>query len=190
MIIIGITGTLGAGKGTVVSYLVEKFNFRHYSVRRYLTEILISQGIEPNRDNFTILANKLRSENNSPSFLIEELYREAAMKGENSIIESIRTTGEIERLKSLGEFYLLAVDGNRKLRYKRIRDRRSETDGVSYEKFVEDEDREMNSQDPNSQNINACIERADYKIMNDGSRSELYHKIDLFLEKIKIKEEE
>jgi dephospho-CoA kinase len=190
MIIIGITGTLGAGKGTVVSYLVDKFNFHHYSVRGYLTKILTSQGIEPNRDNFTLLANKLRSDNNSPSFLIEELYREAAINKENAIIESIRTTGEIDKLKALGEFYLLAVDGNRKLRYRRVRERNSETDEVSFEKFIEDEDREMNSQDPNSQNIAACIARADYQIMNDGNRAELYHKIDLFLEKMKIKEEE
>lgn len=190
MIIIGITGTLGAGKGTVVNYLVEKYHFHHFSVRRYLTNILISQGIEPNRDNFTILANRLRSENNSPSFLIEELYREAEKHGSNAIIESIRTTGEIVKLKSLGEFYLLAVDGNRRLRYRRVRERKSETDSISFEKFIEDEDREMNSSDPNAQNINACIRLADYEIQNDGSLAELYHKIDLFLEKMKIKEEE
>ena len=36
MIIIGITGTLGAGKGTIVAYLIETRQFMHYSVRRYL----------------------------------------------------------------------------------------------------------------------------------------------------------
>ena len=33
MIIIGITGTLGAGKGTIVDYLVKQKGFVHYSVR-------------------------------------------------------------------------------------------------------------------------------------------------------------
>ena len=33
-IIIGITGTLGAGKGTVVEYLKKK-SFKHYSVRSF-----------------------------------------------------------------------------------------------------------------------------------------------------------
>jgi len=36
MLIIGITGTLGAGKGTIVEYLVKNKNFKHYSVSGYL----------------------------------------------------------------------------------------------------------------------------------------------------------
>ena len=40
MIIIGITGTLGAGKGTIVEYLVGKKGFKHYSVRELLSEII------------------------------------------------------------------------------------------------------------------------------------------------------
>jgi dephospho-CoA kinase len=35
--IIGITGTLGAGKGKIVEFLKEK-GFEHYSVREYLTQ--------------------------------------------------------------------------------------------------------------------------------------------------------
>ena len=38
MITIGITGTLGAGKGTIVDYLIEKRGFVHYSVRAFITE--------------------------------------------------------------------------------------------------------------------------------------------------------
>lgn len=40
MLIIGITGTNGAGKGTVVEYLVKEKGFSHYSVSGYLTQIL------------------------------------------------------------------------------------------------------------------------------------------------------
>ena len=36
MIVIGITGTIGAGKGTIVEYLVEKKGFLHFSVREFL----------------------------------------------------------------------------------------------------------------------------------------------------------
>ena len=35
--IIGITGTLGAGKGAVVEFLKQK-DFKHYSVRNFLIE--------------------------------------------------------------------------------------------------------------------------------------------------------
>jgi len=36
MLVIGITGTIGAGKGTVVDYLTGKKGFSHFSVRGYL----------------------------------------------------------------------------------------------------------------------------------------------------------
>jgi dephospho-CoA kinase len=38
MFIIGITGTIGAGKGTVVEYLVGQKGFDHYSVRSFLID--------------------------------------------------------------------------------------------------------------------------------------------------------
>lgn len=186
MLIIGITGTIGAGKGTVVDYLVNEFHFQHFSVRKYLTHILLERGIEPNRDTFTTLANELRALNQSPSFLIEELYREALKLGKPAIIESIRTIGEIDMLSRLGKFYLLAVDADQNIRYRRIIDRKSETDRISFDKFKEDEAREMTSSDPNHQNLGACIQRADYTIMNDLDLPHLYTQIKGFLEHIKI----
>lgn len=189
MIILGITGTLGAGKGTVVQYLVEKYHFEHYSVRKYLTKFLIAKGIEPNRDSFTELANRLRAEHNSPSYLIEELYREAAKSSQNAIIESIRTVGEIDKLKSLGEFYLLSVDGDRITRYQRIVSRKSETDRISYEQFVLDEEREMTATDTHKQNLSACIARADFHLINDGDLNTLYRQVDAVIQKINLAHE-
>ena len=184
MIVIGITGTLGAGKGTVVEYLVQKYGFSHYSVRKYLTKELSKFGKVPNRDNFTELANQLREVHQSPSFLIEELYREAIGEGRPAIIESIRTVGEIDKLKSLGPFYLLAVDGDRAVRYQRIIGRRSETDFISFEEFVEDEDREMHAIDPNKQNLHACMSRADFQILNNTTKEDLRDKVDHFMSQI------
>jgi dephospho-CoA kinase len=187
MIIIGITGTLGAGKGTIVDYLQDRFHFEHFSVRQYLTDILISQGIEPNRDNFTILANRLRSENNSPSFLIEKLYEEAEKSNKNCIIESIRTVGEIKVLREKGDFYLLAVDAEPKLRYDRIVLRKSETDRIDFETFIANEQREFNSEDPNKQNLSACIKEADFILENNTDLQNLQNQVDQIIAKIEIK---
>ena len=38
MVIIGITGTLGAGKGTIVDYLKEERGFLHFSARQFIIE--------------------------------------------------------------------------------------------------------------------------------------------------------
>ncbi len=183
MIIIGITGTLGAGKGTVVEYLVKEKGFAHFSVRGYLSDVIRNQGMEVNRDNMVITANELRSKN-GPGFIIEELYHKAAATRQNCIIESIRTPGEIEKLRKKKNFFLLAVDADIKIRYDRIILRGSETDNVSFETFCQNEAREMHSDDPNKQNLSECILQADFIIRNDGSLEQLQQKTEEILKKI------
>jgi dephospho-CoA kinase len=129
MQIIGITGTLGAGKGTIVDYLENQKGYSHYSVRSYLIEEIERRGLENNRDNMVLVANELRAKN-SPSFIIEELYKQALAAGKNAVIESIRTPGEVEFLKKQGNFILLAVDADPEVRYERIFLRQSSTDKV------------------------------------------------------------
>jgi dephospho-CoA kinase len=176
MKIIGITGTLGAGKGTIVEYLVEQQAFSHYSVREYLKEILAQKGLEPNRNNLVDLANNLRK-NHSPSYLIEKLYEKAIRKQKNCVIESIRTEGEVLCLRKKGNFTLFSVDADPELRYKRIYQRASETDKISFSEFLENEKREMTSSDPNKQNLRRCIELADIQFFNNGTVQELHHKV-------------
>ena len=184
MIIIGITGTLGSGKGTVVEYLVSKYGFQHYSVRNFLTQVIERRRMTANRDSMTEVANNSRMEH-GPGFIAEELYKIAVSSGDNSVIESIRTTSEIETLKAKGVFYLFAVDAFQKTRYERITGRASATDAISFEKFQEDENREMLSDDPNKQNLSGCIKKADFVFNNDGTLEELRKQIDVVMQKIK-----
>lgn len=183
MIIIGITGTLGAGKGTAVEYLVTEKGFVHFSVRGYLQQALQQRQLPVNRDTLTHLANALRAAN-SPSFIIEELYEQARISGQNCIIESIRTPGEIEALRQKPGFFLLAVDADPQIRFSRIKQRNSETDQVSFDTFMANEAREMHSDDPNKQNLAACIQQADYRIDNNGSRELLQQNTEKILKEI------
>jgi dephospho-CoA kinase len=183
MIIIGITGTLGAGKGTVVEYLTKQKDFVHFSVRAYIARDLERRGMPVNRDTLTALGNELRAKN-SPSFIIEELYNEAFQLRKNCVIESIRTPGEIDALRSKPNFFLLAVDADPRIRYNRIRKRRSETDNVSFDTFITSERREMHSDDPNKQNLSECIRQADFTIKNNGNFEELREKTEAFLQSI------
>ena len=185
MIIIGITGTNGAGKGTVVEYLINNKGFVHFSARAFLVEEIEKRGLENNRENMVAVANDLRGKY-GPSVVADELFKRAMETGNNCIIESLRTVGEIESLRSKGNFTLLAVDADPKIRYKRISKRASTTDDVSLEKFLADEAKEMESTNPNKQNLKKCIEMADFVINNDGSVEELNQKIEEILKVIKI----
>ncbi|NQV02759.1 MAG: AAA family ATPase [Bacteroidia bacterium] len=185
MIIIGITGTLGAGKGTIVEYLVDKKGFAHYPVRGFLLEKIREMGLPENRDSMFNLANELRAEY-GPSYVVDQLFEEAGKSGKNSIIESIRTTGEIASLRKKGTFYLFALDADPKLRFDRIQLRKSVTDSVSYETFVENEKRESFSTNPGVQNLRACIREADVILINNGTIEELYLEVDTVLKRLKI----
>lgn len=185
MKIIGITGTLGAGKGTIVEYLVSQKHFAHFSVRDFLKKILLAQGIQPNRDQYVMLANRLRQQH-GPSYIIDCLYDEARQLGQNAVIESIRTPGEVASLRKKGEFILFAVDASPVLRYERILSRNSETDRISYEEFLANEAREMLATDPSHQNLSACIALADYRFQNDGTIEELYEEVEKVLKELGI----
>ena len=156
--IIGITGTLGAGKGTIVEFLKQK-GFKHFSVREFLIEKINQRGLPVNRDSMVAIANQLR-EKNSPSYIVEQLL-EQAKNSEHAIIESIRTPAEAELIKKKNGF-LLAVDAISQLRYTRIITRQSETDNISFDEFIGQEKREMYSIDPNHQNLNKCIQMANF----------------------------
>lgn len=180
MIIIGITGTLGAGKGTVVDYLVKNKGFKHFSVREYLSGLVLMDGKEINRTSLVDKGNELRLEH-GPGYIAEELFKLAKKSNQNSIIESIRTPGEVDVLKKHDNFTLLAVDAKHRVRYERIYKRASETDKITIEEFKDNENREMTSSDPNKQNLKECIAMADYLITNDGDFDALHNKVEYIL---------
>jgi len=180
--IVGITGTLGAGKGTIVEFLLKR-GFKHYSVREFLTEEILRRGLEVSRDNMVSVANDLRAKFGS-SYIVEELYKRALDDGGNAVIESIRCPGEVEALRGKDSFVLFAVDADVETRYARIVERGSSTDNISFDQFVAEEQREMESNDPNKQNLRACIEMANHRFKNDWTIEELHKKIGTVLGKI------
>jgi dephospho-CoA kinase len=154
-------------------------------VRAFLSEELKRRGSFVNRDEMVRLANELRL-TRGPSYIIEELYAAAAAGGRNSIVESVRAKGEADFLKNKGAL-LIAVDADSRVRYGRIVARKSDLDHVSYEKFLSDEKREMDSAEPNRGNIRYCMSRADFVLANNGTLEELHAQIGEILPKLRKK---
>ena len=173
--IIGITGTLGAGKGTVVEYLQTK-GFKHYSARAFFTEEVVKRGLPVNRDTITETANDLRTKFGL-THMVENLLDRARKEGGDAVLESIRTPSEAEFLKSHGAL-LWGVDADQKTRYERVYKRGSETDHISFEKFKEDEAREMNNDDPAKQSIAKVMATADRVFLNNGTPEELFAQVE------------
>lgn len=181
--LIGITGTDGAGKGAVVEYLIKHHNFVHYSSRALIMEEIASLGLEPIRANLAVVGNKMRAEQGADVIVKMALVKAKQAGVERVIIESIRAEQEATTLQKAGGI-LLAVDAPVLVRYERVVGRGTTTDQVSLEQFKQQEELEMNDQRPGGMQKAKVIQMADYTIGNDGTMSELAEKIEEFLQKI------
>ncbi len=183
--IIGITGTFASGKGTIVEFLKTQ-GFKHYSVRGFLADELEKRGISINRDSLIEIGNELRAKN-SPSYIVEQIYKNAQSNGGDAVIESLRAVGEVESLKNKKDFYLFSVDAPIEIRYKRAVQRNNETDHVSFEEFSSREKREIKNSDPSKQSLIDCMNLANFKFENKGTTRELHEKVEKVLGEIKSK---
>ena len=177
--IIGVTGTNGAGKGTVPEYLVEKHGFTHYSARAFIVEEIERRGLVVDRTSMNAVANDMRKTHGS-SHVIKSLFERAEENGGNAIIESVRALGEARFLKEHGAF-VVAVDADRHIRYERITKRASATDQVSFEEFCMQEEREMAQQEEFDMNISGVMQMADYTLTNDGTLEDFHIAIEAML---------
>lgn len=183
--IIGITGTDGAGKGTVVAYLVQKKGFTHYSARALIIEEIQKRNVPDNRENMRLVANDLRRAHGN-DFVVAFSLQKAREEGKNDIvIESIRTVGEATTLKENGGI-LLCVDADRRIRYERIAQRGSSSDHVTFEEFVLLEEKEMSDADPDGPQKAAVMRMADHTIRNDVSETDLFARIEEFLHQFAV----
>lgn len=176
-IVIGITGTSGAGKETVVRYLQLQRKFTHYSVSGFITDEVVKRGLSVNRDTMRSVANELRVQH-GVTYIVDMLYERVrtTREEEGAIIESLRALGEVQRIKKLGGV-VIGVDADIDIRYKRVHARGSMKDSVTYEEFIAQEYSEMNENDPYKQNLNAALKEANFVLRNDGTIETLQVKI-------------
>lgn len=170
--LIGITGTNGAGKGAVVEYLVAVKGFSQYSARTVILEEIRARHLPENKSTMRVVANELRREHGA-AYIIERLYA-MAKDDANAVIESVRTIGEAEFLKEKGA-RIIAVDADRRKRYERVANTGDgEGARISFEDFCTVEDREMASSEPWDMNVFGVMQLADARIVNDGTLTELH----------------
>lgn len=174
--ILGITGSFGAGKGAVVDYLVHTKGFTHYSASGFIREEIVRQGIVVDRDAYTAIANDMRKEHGA-SYVIDSLYERARVQGGDAIIESLRTVAEVRRIKELGGF-VFGIDALPEIRYERAYARGSEKDKVSFEKWLAQEQAETNPEDETKQDIFGALKESSVIITNNGSLEELHLAVD------------
>ena len=164
--IIGLTGTNGSGKTVAAEHLTKK-GFRFRSLSDVIREELASRGLRATRENLIAEGNRLRSEF-GPAILAQRIASKFRLD-QNYVVDSIRSPHEVRALREWGDFHLLHLDAPRDLRYERVLRRGGQRVPASYAVFAEQEERELESPDPTSQQLCATWEEADETIVNSGS---------------------
>jgi dCMP deaminase len=173
--IIGLTGKNGSGKTAVCDYLKSR-GFEYHSLSDAIRNEIRSRGVEITRDKLIEVGTELR-EKHGPGILAERVL--AGLDNDhNYVIDSIRNPYEVDALKRRPDFTLLVLEADEKIRFERSRLRGRENAAQTFEQFMAEEVRELESGNPASQQLIATQQKADISISNNGTVEELHRRLD------------
>lgn len=164
-----------------MEYLKSK-GFTHYSARDFIRKEIEKKGLPVNRDTLIATGNEIRSLH-SPSYIVDSLLAEAKEQGGDVVIESLRATKEAMSFKEKGAI-VWGVDADPRIRYERAYLRGSETDHVSFEEWLLQEQQESNTEDETKQNIFGALRISNTVFQNNGTLEELHAQVDEALSKL------
>jgi len=185
-IVIGLTGTMASGKETVMEALTHKFNSYTVTLSSIIRGELEKKKKIFDRKMLQDMGNELRQKYGGgilARLAIDYLPRDKEL----IIVDGIRNLGEVEYLKKVfgNKFVLIAVDAPQEIRWQRIQSRARPTDSKTWEEFVALDQRDRGVREPlYGEQIDRCMERADYKIENDGNLENLQEKINEIMAKL------
>jgi len=176
--IIGLTGTNAAGKTEVSNYLIRR-GFEYHSLSDEVREEAKKRGGEIDRDLLIATGNDLRSRHGAGVLAERVLLRLG--QDRNHVVDSIRNPVEVEVLRRRKDFVLLAFYQNLVLRSAPPNFRGRDGPPPTLEEFIREESRELESENPASQQLLATRRLADRVIQNDGSLQDLHDCLDELL---------
>jgi dCMP deaminase len=176
--IIGLTGKNGSGKTAVCEYLQSR-SFAYYSLSDEIRKEIRSRGLEITREVLIDIGNELRAKH-GPGILAERILK-SLEHDRNYVIDSIRNPHEVEVLKRRPDFTLLALEADVTIRFERSRKRGRENAAQTLQQFIEEESRELDSNNPANQQLNATHEKADLVVTNNGTLEQLHRMLDELL---------
>lgn len=178
MRIIGIGGTNGSGKDTVGEMLAERHGFLVVSVSEILREEARRRGLSIERKNLSSISAQWRREFGHGVLTDKavEIFDKSSDSYAGLVVIPMRHPGEADKVKELGG-KLIWVDGDSKVRYRRIISRnRSSEDDKTYEEFMAEEQREMHRSSDDAATLSGAEvkKRSDIFMDNSGNDIEAF----------------
>lgn len=182
MIVIGIVGLIGAGKDTAAKYIEEKYGYKSISYSELVHEKVKEEGLEPTRENLQMVAKKYREKYGMDYFAKLAVEKALNCGKEKIILKELRRKEDVEYPKRFFDnFYIIEIYANKRIRFKRLKERASKKDPKTWKEFLEQENKEREL------GFHEAIKYADFRIKNNRGLRELYSKIDKTINEIEFK---
>ncbi|MBU0767331.1 AAA family ATPase [Patescibacteria group bacterium] len=178
---IGLTGTMGSGKGEIVK-LLEKRGFKYISLSDMVRAEATARGMEHSRENLQNIGNDLRTKGGAGA--LGAKVREAIEKEpeNNWVIDGVRNPGEVKELEKLSDYQMVGVSADTETIVKRIMERQRGGEVLKRESILERLEKEKGvGEPPEGQQVSKCIDLCDFMILNDGKLEDLEKKFEHFL---------
>jgi dCMP deaminase len=171
--IIGLTGSMGCGKGEIVKIL-ENMGFLYVTLSAMVREEARNRGIVEEREKLMEVGNSMRSEEGAGVLAKRALQKIAESGHENWVIDGIRNPAEIDELKKKENSYVVGVETDFETLVERILSRARESDSKEKEEIARKIKRELGEGEPeDGQQVGKCMEKADVLIDNNGTLEDL-----------------
>lgn len=180
-LIIGITGAFGSGKSTAANFLESK-GLKKVILSSFLEEEAKKRGKERiTRRILQDIGNEWREKYGKDILAkktIEFLRKE---KLQNTVIDGIRNLGEIEEFRKNGEFTLVAIVANRKVRFERLKSLKRR-EQLTWDLFEKLDKRDLGiGEKQTGLQVAFCIASADIFIDSNGDLKDFKSKLEDFL---------
>jgi dephospho-CoA kinase len=175
MKIIGVMGSICAGKDALKDYLDKKHGYHAIKLGNILRGEALNQKIKINRNSLYKLAQKLK-----PNYLVKKALEDAEeKKWKKVIIGDIREVSEVKFLKKLKAKFI-RVDADLEVRFKRIKNRGRRNDPKTLKEF-----KKVDSREARRFKFKQLFKLADYVIVNNDGYKQLYKEADKLIKVIK-----
>ncbi len=140
-LVIGLAGSVGAGKGTAAAYLERRYGAAYFRFSDPFRAVLKALYVDDSRSNLQFVSKLLRDAYGQD---ILSVIAQKAIDGSDRrivVIDGVRRASDLEGIASDPNFRLLYIDADIRLRYERIvlRAQNRGDSEKTYEDFLKEE---------------------------------------------------